>query len=598
MLSAIMTECCVSRPVRAVRRGAKASSFPLAPASFAGAPNGSDDAPAAVSGQAGGASGSSTVGPRVRLADEGLKAYEGSGNYRMRFYIFNMANSSKFADFHCIQAGSHSKFSEIFTDAFSDGQPPDIVFCALPETRLLVSDCLDGIGVLEDDAAGIDQFLFQDAHAEGVLKNSAVRSLIDGLAATYNGNLAAVIGFAGSRFYEEENGSIFGRLAETTVGGAAFPNPKKSFIGRSIRERAGPRFCFVGAHFPLREIKTAVAGATSIEAAKRAIARSLRKVLRRAIVKHVVDANTVIFVMGDLNSRTLIQQTEVLDLLMELLNDDGAQAAIQEGLDIPAGQWHEVASYPAVGDLPVTYKFSTDIGSHYAQSGAAEGQTDQSQATTGEGKAVTLRDVIDAAVAAGFTGSKPGSDEAYLKVEQVEQAETEASKELTEEQVEENTRHEQSEAGVESKDTAVPTGSTTEDSADKDSYLEALRAIGHEKMEAWGLPFSETEWRPFRFPAAADRIVYWAPSGLGERLSWSLSESGYQVCHKQGDSDHRPVYLEGTMHIAEESKETRAKADAWMRRSVESLAQCPALRKFLQQEAEDSDNGGDSTGTS
>eukprot|EP00971_Amphidinium_carterae_P058554 1158002-Amphidinium_carterae.1 len=80
-----------------------------------------------------------------------------------------MANSSKFADFHCIQAGrdsqrvqtiqvsltdldplaerllsnfaarfvqgSHSKFSEIFTDAFSDGQPPDIVFCALPETR-------------------------------------------------------------------------------------------------------------------------------------------------------------------------------------------------------------------------------------------------------------------------------------------------------------------------------------------------------------------------------------------------------------------------------------------------------------------------------
>eukprot|EP00971_Amphidinium_carterae_P283297 5624370-Amphidinium_carterae.2 len=79
-------------------------------------------------------------------------------------------------------------------------------------------------------------------------------------------------------------------------------------------------------------------------------------------------------------------------------------------------------------------------------------------------------DVIDAAVAAGFTGSKPGSDEAYLKVEQVEQAETEASKELTEEQVEENTRHEQSEAGVESKDTAVPTGSTTEDSADKDAH--------------------------------------------------------------------------------------------------------------------------------
>eukprot|EP00971_Amphidinium_carterae_P030528 600426-Amphidinium_carterae.1 len=85
--------------------------------------------------------------------------------------------------------------------------------------RLLVSDCLDGIGVLEDDAAGIDQFLFQEKSVHFVaLQPDQIRhqqsstydaarcceDMLGRLAATYNGNLAAVIGFAGSRFYEEQ----------------------------------------------------------------------------------------------------------------------------------------------------------------------------------------------------------------------------------------------------------------------------------------------------------------------------------------------------------------------------------------------------------
>jgi len=574
MLSAMLADCCVARPTRAVRMTAAQASAKLKFAESAsgdkGATEGSDATPAAARQQArpeaDNAVSSSLEPNGAHSNGERSEVCGKRPPFRMRFFTFNMANSSKFGDFRDIYGGgSHKQFSDIFTDPFADGEHPDVVFCSLPETRLLIDECLDGIGVMEEGAAGIDQFLFQDAHAEAVLKSSTFRGVVEGLAATYNGNLAAVTGFCGNRFYEEENGSVFGRLAETTLGGAAFPNPKKAFIGRCVCERMGPRFCFVGAHFPLREIKTAVAGQTSIEEAKRAIARSLRKILRRALARGLVDSNTVIFLMGDLNSRTLLNGTEVVDLLMELLRDDGVQAAIQEGLPIPAGQWHEVPTYASAGDLPVTYKFSEEIGSRYMQpeeptekpseADASAEQETEPPPRQSEEPPVTLQAIMDAAVAAGFTGS-------------------------TEEE------GNQREAQVEDNHNAIG------NEPQKDQYLEALRAIGQEHMISWGLPFSETDWRPFRFPAAADRLLYWAPSNMGARMHWSLSGSGYQVCHHQGYSDHRPVYVEATLSIDEESKETRAHAAAWMRRSVESLAHCPELRRFLQKD-EDSDNAGE-----
>merc|ERR1712232_299971 len=73
--------------------------------------------------------------------------------------------------------------------------------------------------------------------------------------------------------------------------------------------------------------------------------------------------------------------------------------------------------------------------------------------------------------------------------------------------------------------------------------------ISADQLDSWGIQFKEGSFRPFRFPACADRVLCWVPDALHKRMSWSLPRGGYKVDHRQGGSDHRPVYLEAVLRI-------------------------------------------------
>ena len=63
-------------------------------------------------------------------------------------------------------------------------------------------------------------------------------------------------------------------------------------------------------------------------------------------------------------------------------------------------------------------------------------------------------------------------------------------------------------------------------------------------LDHWALAFKAQDFKAFRFPAAADRVIYWASDELHDHLSVELPRQGYEVNHQQLGSDHRPVSLE------------------------------------------------------
>eukprot|EP00913_Durusdinium_trenchii_P011056 g10379.t1 len=81
-------------------------------------------------------------------------------------------------------------------------------------------------------------------------------------------------------------------------------------------------------------------------------------VLRSASKQLHLDRGTVLFLQGDLNSRTFLEGRGK-DLLLEVLKDLPLQRAIQRGMDLPNGRWYEVAcpdTAKGALQLPVTYK--------------------------------------------------------------------------------------------------------------------------------------------------------------------------------------------------------------------------------------------------
>ncbi|CAE7728454.1 unnamed protein product [Symbiodinium microadriaticum] len=70
------------------------------------------------------------------------------------------------------------------------------------------------------------------------------------------------------------------------------------------------------------------------------------------------------------------------------------------------------------------------------------------------------------------------------------------------------------------------------------------------------LDFKEGSFRPFRFPASADRLLVWAPTKLARRLRWNFPKGGYEVIHTQGGSDHRPVVLEAALTVVAAAPDT------------------------------------------
>jgi len=442
--------------------------------------------------------------------------------YRLRFFNFNMGNSSNFASVGDLQGpGGRGLFATALWEPLADGRPVDAVFATLVETRLSLSDWVEDY--LGRKSSGceqqLDRLLQQNARREGAQNTkSSIRSLMESLAASYNGNLKSLLAFGSTRFNEVPEAVLFGRLTEATVGRIPVPNPKKAFMGRTLVDaEQGIRLCFVGAHFPVAKLAAALEDPVGdpLHNAKIALAQTLRKVLRKAARRGLADQRTVLFVQGDLNSRTVLRNNEACDVLLELLQDDSMQAAIQNELELPPGRFYELVAHDSVDTLPVTYKFSETIG-HI--NGAA------ANLTLGDVLSTANLSTADTGFAFDRAASVPASALELDAPEPIGQRQRAYS---CDSRMLEGSRH--------------PVGA--------DLYRRTLVELGDEQLTRWGVVFKKAEFRPFRFPASADRVVYWASADLHPRLAWEFPRGGYEVNHAQLGSDHRPVALEVVMKL-------------------------------------------------
>ncbi|CAE6937751.1 unnamed protein product [Symbiodinium natans] len=449
--------------------------------------------------------------------------------YRLRFYNFNMGNNSDFRSVDELSGpGGRGAFCDALSEALADGRSLDVSFATFVETRLNFTNWVAKY-TSGDQKPRLDSLLTQSARREGSLSSrNLVRSFVEGLAASYNGNLKSMLAFCSDEFREDKSGGLFGRLTEKQVGGVPVPNPKKAFIGRSLvlpsATGEGIRLCFVSCHFPITQIAAALEDPLQdpLEAAKIALAKTLRKVLRKAHQRSLTDERTIIFVQGDLNSRTVLREGEVNDVLLELLEDESLQSAIQQQLDdLPAGRWRETVSHDSVHDLPVTYKFSNkkmcQTGNSPARRRAESPKSEES--SSDHEHYLTIGDVMSKARS---QADQADSAPELTKVKTTKTTSTTASSKRTE-------------GGL---------------------YKRTLATLGQEWLDNWGVAFKQKDFRSFRFPSCADRVIYWASDALYDRLSWELPRGGYELNHSQLGSDHRPVSLEVILRVSEESVRT------------------------------------------
>jgi hypothetical protein len=241
------------------------------------------------------------------------------------------------------------------------------------------------------------------------------------------------------------------------------------------------------------------------------LGRTLRSILATASERNIADERTIIFVQGDLNSRTVLEEGAdgpvVSDVLHSLLSNDEVQASITADLDISEGRWYEAVDHPSALHLPVTYKFHEEI--------EEDCEFKMSSCSNFDGKGgkqqrFTIGDVLEAA-----------RGECPLEAEHSAPELFEAS----------------SETGAKKPKPL-------------DIYARTLMKVPPERLHNWGVAFKEKHAKPYHFPSSADRIIYWAPKALADRLTLTLPEGGYVVNHAQGGSDHRPVSLEVVLRVA------------------------------------------------
>lgn len=272
---------------------------------------------------------------------------------RLRFFNFNMANMAALDPF----VGMLGQF---LSKPFADASKVDVTFVALTEARFKMRDFVkDQLGTWRHNMpeSGMDTLLHRDA-----LKKNPT--------ATWNpftwcrkkvvqhcvGNVKTVLGFRKEAFKKEErDDQLFGTFTF---------NPEKAFLGTSIVRDDGLRLCFFGTHFPMQRLQSVLVSnkindSEKLMAAKIEYARVLREVLCRAAAWNF-SHNTVIFVQGDLNSRTVFDHHEIgsqaKDVLLEVLKDTALMAAMTSDLQLPKGRWHEVVPFNGVNEMPVTYK--------------------------------------------------------------------------------------------------------------------------------------------------------------------------------------------------------------------------------------------------
>lgn len=277
---------------------------------------------------------------------------------RLRFFNFNMANMAALDPF----VGMLGQF---LAKPFADAKKVDATFVALTEARFKMRDFVqDQLGDWRHNvpASGMDTLLHRDALKKNPTaswnpftwcRKKVVQHCV--------GNVKTVLGFRKETFKKEDrDDQLFGTFTL---------NPEKAFLGTSIVREDGLRLCFFGTHFPMQRLQSVLVsnkidGSEKLMAAKIEYARVLREVLCRAAAWDF-GHNTVIFVQGDLNSRTVFDFHEVgsqaKDVLLEVLKDTALMAAMTSDLNLPKGRWHEVVPFSGVNEMPVTYKVDPKV---------------------------------------------------------------------------------------------------------------------------------------------------------------------------------------------------------------------------------------------
>eukprot|EP00927_Polykrikos_kofoidii_P061498 TRINITY_DN56334_c0_g1_i1.p1 TRINITY_DN56334_c0_g1~~TRINITY_DN56334_c0_g1_i1.p1 ORF type:complete len:582 (-),score=73.63 TRINITY_DN56334_c0_g1_i1:111-1856(-) len=438
--------------------------------------------------------------------------------YRLRFFNYNMGNSFDADTLDSIQGPGHrGPFAATVLEPFEDGKVADVVFCTFPETRTDLHDWSWSTVQSSD----LDKLILLDSLVEGNADCSSLQGMLSDVAGAFKGNLKSALAFSSKHFVEDKTASVYGRLMEPKIAGVPLPNPKKAFLGRSFRDHVHQvRFSFIGAHFPIKKIAAILeTSADPLEDSKLVMAHHLRAVLRTARLQGALGGDTILFLQGDLNSRTVLDRVGgCTDVLLEVLADDDLQTAMQYGLTIPKGRWREAVRYGECEHLPITYKFEEWIGRDFQR---ADGEA----RTRGYANQLTIGNLLAAAAEMETQIAPPPRARTSFQPTPFDHG---------------------GDTIPQRKVASTTVGFSAEDS---DIYQKTLNQVPRELLERWGIKFKEVGLKPFHFPACADRVLYWASDELHSRITWSPQSGGYEVNHFQGGSDHRPVVMEAVLRI-------------------------------------------------
>lgn len=476
--------------------------------------------------------------------------------FRIRFLNFNMANSSAFTSLNDLHGpGGRGGFSAAMQEPFKDGKPVDVLHTTLVETRLSTTDWVDGY-IAQHRHQKMDQLIAQNARREGAQNTkSRMRSLAERIGAQYNGNLKSLLAYSSKDFKEDRSAVLFGRLTEAKVAGIPVPNPKKAFMGKVLHalptrdgKDPGIRICFIAAHFPMAALAAALEKPSSedmdtLTECKICFAKTLRRIMLKACKRGLVDEHTILLVQGDLNSRTVLHHGDAKDVLLDLLDDTDMQAALIHELPVPIGQWHEAVEFSECEQLPVTYKF-------HEQGGGKNGD-------------LRLGDILQQADVASVYQAYLNDEQAPSPMNSTKSFKggmfgRSSTTRTNERKSTGNSNRTLSKDGIYSVDSITrsisgdaPEPKTPKTPKEKNGmYQRAMANMGDQKIEEFGVAFKKGDFRAYRFPASTDRIIYWAPDALEERLSWQFPRGGYEVNYSQLGSDHRPVTLEAVLSVA------------------------------------------------
>eukprot|EP00397_Hematodinium_sp_SG-2012_P011530 GEMP01011670.1.p1 GENE.GEMP01011670.1~~GEMP01011670.1.p1 ORF type:complete len:619 (+),score=132.21 GEMP01011670.1:258-2114(+) len=257
---------------------------------------------------------------------------------KIRCYAFNMANNNAFNWDNLPNLFNGGPFEEEFQDV-------DLFFAVFCETRLSMEACKK---MYQSSFAklGFTQVEVINARKDTDAKRGLFASVGAKMATTIKGNLKCLLL---AKDYLGVEDSINGSTKDVDV-----PNPCKSFMGKVIYDQASKfRICMLGAHFPISEIRAAIdSGAQALPTIKRFLAKLLRHLLKKTVSEGYLTEKTIIFLAGDLNSRTILPDAE--DALSAVLEDDELQSQITQKLGVQ-GRWYDLTS--ADGTL-LTYKYA------------------------------------------------------------------------------------------------------------------------------------------------------------------------------------------------------------------------------------------------